>query len=60
MVAIHFRQQIENRKRFDAFGNNLQIKCMRKLDGRLDDQLIIRIAGDIAHERLVDLELFDR
>ena len=23
MVAIHFSQQIENRKRFDTFGNNL-------------------------------------
>jgi hypothetical protein len=32
---------------------------MRKLDGRLDNQLIIRIAGDIAHERLVYLELFN-
>jgi hypothetical protein len=59
MITIHFSEQIENRQRFDAFGNHFQIKGMRKLDGCLDDQLIIRIANDIAHERLVDLELFD-
>jgi hypothetical protein len=44
---------------FDAFGNDLEIEALAHVDDGAHDGGIVRVHGDVAHERLVDFQSAD-
>ena len=63
--SLHFRavERVEEdclRLVFDPFGNDVQPEALRQGDYRRGNCRIVGVAGDVAHERLVDLEGIDR
>ena len=60
MIAFLFLQERELFFFFDALADHFQIEAMGHGDDRHGDRRVARIGGDIAYERLIELERVDR
>src|SRR5580765_2150183 len=59
LVAAVGREQLELLLRLDAFGHHLELEVVSQTDDRERDHRVFRIGGDVADERVVDLESVD-
>src|SRR3954453_1164301 len=59
-VAAELTQPRAFRPRLDAFGDNTHAVGVRELDDRRHDAVVLEVRPDTAHERLVELDRFDR
>src|SRR5262245_13235553 len=60
LVAAVRREQLELLLRLDALGHDLELEAVGEADDRERDHRVLRVGGDVAHERVVDLERVDR
>src|SRR5262245_53850810 len=60
LVAAVRGEQFELLLGLDAFGDHLELEAVRQADDRERDHRVLRVGGDVAHERVVDLERVDR
>src|SRR5438552_13603327 len=56
LVACVLPHEVALFGRLDAFGGDLELQAARNRDNRTRNGRVPRIAVDVAHERLVDLE----
>src|SRR5690606_17675752 len=60
LVAAPLQQECELGGGFDALGNDFEVQAVGQIDDGRHTGCVIRIAGDVAHETGVDLELVHR
>src|SRR5580692_5532312 len=60
IVAAMLAQEFQLLARFHAFRDHLEIETLSHVDDGADDRGVVRVHGDIADERLVDLQGTDR
>mgnify|MGYP003693771577 CR=1 FL=1 len=53
-------EEVELRRRLDAFGDAAQSERMRQRDDRLRDRLVVAVLLEAVDEALVDLHALDR
>ena len=58
-VASVLLQQDQRIAIFNPLGNRFEIEAFGHLDDRADNNGIFMVVNDIAHKRLIDLELVD-
>src|SRR5438132_836650 len=51
-VAVISLEEIFLFDRFDAFGDHLQLQAVGEHDDRVGDRGVVRVAAQVAHERL--------
>src|SRR5579859_1722870 len=59
-VSTELAEQVQRGLVFDTFGDDQHPQTVAKPDRRRDDRLVARVRDQVAHERLVDLQLADR
>ncbi len=60
LIAALDREETELVQRFDAFGDNGDVKTVTETDHRPDNRGRLGVAAEIHHERAVDLDLVER
>src|SRR5688572_18843714 len=58
--AVESLQETELLFRLDALGNDIHLEATSHVNDSADDRCIVGVHGDIANERLVDLQSADR
>jgi len=59
VIAAGRAQQIALRLGLHAFGNHLQVELVRHHDDGLRERHVAGSGGQVAHERLIDLQVVD-